>query len=319
MSDEFYYASEVGVKANEYNITSEKQVNPDEFNYLSFAEKKEKKSSMKQIRKMVYLIAACGSVITLGYAAGDSVLKEEVNPTVSIEEPLEKPVKKEEKEPEKIKKAYDDSFPKLHNLEKNSVVPVFGYAIDEEFLQVDVSGETYALWLGETRKGTVQTLPEREDIRYDEASNTLFLNNTKECSYINANLMGNSFTVNVTGECSVDKILIWGFYCGGSLRITGDGTLTVNESIKNDCGILLNAEDSETCLMIDKDITLKAYGSDCAIMVHNTTMKQAIYCLSTEDENVKRDILLIYDDGTYDYTLFDRSGEVLKEVSFGKH
>ena len=71
-------------------------------------------------------------------------------------------------------------------------------------------------------------------------------------------------------------------------------------------------------LMIDKNVTVNAYGSDAAVIIKDTTMEKSIYVLSNEKENVKRDVLSA-ENGMYTYSLFDDEGNVLKEVSFGNY
>lgn len=275
------------------------------------------------MRKMVYLIAACGSTVALGYSATalpSLDVKEET--VVEVQEPTDKPVEKPVDKPEKepdikpVVKAFDEKFPILSNLEPNGVIPQFGQPIDEEYLVVG-RDKAYALWLGTTRAGTVEPFSEADtSVRYDWNNNTLYLDNANGFSYIEANIMGNSFTIDVTGDCSIDTLLVWGFFYGGSVTITGNGTLTINENLVKPYGIRLEAEGSESCLMIDKNVTVNAYGSDAAVIIKDTTMEKSIYVLSNEKENVKRDVLSA-ENGMYTYTLFDDEGNVLKEVSFG--
>lgn len=323
MADEFNVASESGVKAMEFYTSKETFKRHDEFDYPAKKQVAKKESIAAKMRKMVYLIAACGSTVALGYSATampslDAKDETVIVSDIDVSKPVDNPVKKPEKEPdaEPVIKAFDEKFPVLSNLEPNGVIPQYGQPIDEEYLVVG-RDKAYALWLGITRAGTVEPFSEADtSVRYDWGSNTLYLDNAKGFSYIEANIMGNSFTIDVTGDCSIDTLLVWGFFYGGSVKITGNGTLTINKNLVKPYGIRLEAEGSESCLMIDKNVTVNAYGSDAAVIIKDTTMEKSIYVLSNEKENVKRDVLSA-ENGMYTYSLFDNEGNVLKEVSFG--
>ena len=113
----------------------------------------------------------------------------------------------------------------------------------------------------------------QEGAVYDLASNTLTLTNFKGNYELNVNLMGDDFTLCVKGECSLAGIRVngggvmqppWG--CG--LRITGDGTLTVNADKKLDNGILFWPQDDDVYLTVDKEVTLNVSGKKVAIEVY---------------------------------------------------
>ena len=111
---------------------------------------------------------------------------------------------------------------------------------------------------------------------YDEDTNTLTLSNF-EAYMLDVNLMGNGFTIRLIGNNYIDLLQIWGFQYGGSLKLTGDGSLVVNDHYANaNGGLIMWAEGSETCLMIDNGVTLECYGST-ALMIYQTTMTDAIY------------------------------------------
>lgn len=103
-------------------------------------------------------------------------------------------------------------------------------------------------------------------VSYDSATNTLYLN---DCSLavLDVNLMGNGFTIDLSGENEISSISIWGAGYGGSLKLVGDGTLRVEN------GIGLNAEDSGSCLMIGRGVTLETYG----VMVLDSTLDEPIW------------------------------------------
>lgn len=103
-------------------------------------------------------------------------------------------------------------------------------------------------------------------ISYDRASNTLYLN---DCSLavLDVNLMGNGFTIELSGDNEISSVSIWGAGYGGSLKLTGEGTLRVEN------GLGLNAEGSGSCLMIGRGVTLKTYG----IVVQDSTLDEPIW------------------------------------------
>ncbi len=105
---------------------------------------------------------------------------------------------------------------------------------------------------------------------YDKATNTLTLTDFHEGNYIlAANMMGDDFALCVRGDCRLSAIRVYGDGWGGSLKITGDGTLTVNPNKKHEAGVFLAPEFCEKLtLTVDKTVTLKASGSETAIEVY---------------------------------------------------
>lgn len=178
----------------------------------------------------------------------------------------------------------DKAFPVLSNLEPNGPIEGFGI-LNEEFICIQSSTEDLYLLSGSAwgyydDNGDWHTAPIStiEGIRYDPDSNTLTLDNYNG-PVLNVNLMGNSFTIRLIGDNSLDRVFIWGFHYGGSVKITGTGSLTVNRDMKFDTGIELLAEFSETCLMLDSGIHLEVSGKEMAVIVHATNMEKAIYYL----------------------------------------
>ncbi|MCR5635827.1 MAG: hypothetical protein K6F76_01410 [Clostridiales bacterium] len=104
---------------------------------------------------------------------------------------------------------------------------------------------------------------------YDRGTNTLTLSGFY-AGALDINLMGNGFTINLSGDNRIDNISIWGAMYGGSVTFTGDGSLTVSN------GILLNCEGSESCMMVKKGVTLDLYGEP-PIIIGDSTMKETLY------------------------------------------
>ncbi|MBE6828562.1 MAG: S-layer homology domain-containing protein, partial [Ruminococcaceae bacterium] len=100
-------------------------------------------------------------------------------------------------------------------------------------------------------------------VTYDKATNTLTLDNYKnKKAGISANMMGDDFKLKVVGECELANIEVWGDGWGGSLTITGTGTLTVNEEGLADSAIVFHAEHTASSLTVDKGVTVKLFGED---------------------------------------------------------
>ena len=102
-----------------------------------------------------------------------------------------------------------------------------------------------------------------EGAAYDRETNTLTLTyfNHPELN-LGTNMMGDDFALKVVGECALGGIFVFGDRWGGSLRFTGTGTLTVNESKEGETALNLYAEYSDSTLHFDKDVTVKLYGSE---------------------------------------------------------
>lgn len=103
-------------------------------------------------------------------------------------------------------------------------------------------------------------------ISYDEKTNTLTLNNFNEPKrHINADNMGDNFTICVKGKNTIAHINVGGEW-GGDLTITGDGTLNINPNRQeyNAIDISRDPNGSEKItLTIEGGVTVNAYrGAD---------------------------------------------------------
>ncbi|MBR4608089.1 MAG: hypothetical protein IKO41_17925 [Lachnospiraceae bacterium] len=180
-----------------------------------------------------------------------------------------------------------DVFPVLSNLDPDFAGNYSG----------DVYGSEYFIRIKETQDSEFVYLKAGEAWRvqydnavettvdgawYDEATNTLTLSNF-EASMLDVNLMGNGFTIRLIGDNYIDLLQVWGFQYGGSLKLTGDGSLVVNDHYaRSDGGLIMWAEGSETCLMIADGVVLECYGST-AFVIYQTTMEDAFYIGSNEE------------------------------------
>ena len=203
----------------------------------------------------------------------------------------------------------DPGFPSLSNLEPNGYIDGIG-VLDQEFIIYDNGEEKYIVAGSALGKETTQT----DGIVYDPDTNSLILSGVNG-GILNVNLMGNGFNIIVEGENRIDMLMVWGYYYGGSVTVTGSGSLTVNSDMKYDCGIYLRAEESESCLMIDRDVKLDVYGSVTAIFVEDTKLEKSIYFLQPLylDDGIRT-----YEgkDGLYAGYIADSSGAYAKSAVF---
>ena len=172
----------------------------------------------------------------------------------------------------------DSAFPDLPNPNPNTPVPGYGVINEDYVLVTDRDADTYGFIYFNSYYNEMTV--SRDGIFYDPATNTLTLNNYQGKG-ISANLLGNGLTVELIGESELTQgFEVWGFYTGGSIHFTGNGSLTINSSKEQIIGLQLYAEFSTSCVMIDKSVTLDIYGESNAVEVRDTNAEQAIYLLS---------------------------------------
>lgn len=173
-----------------------------------------------------------------------------------------------------------DAFPLLPNM-----APDFDGAYawanmgSEEYLRIFMSDKsTVYLEAGgywKNNEGAQET--SLSSCWYDAETNTMTMQNFDDPeAVLDANLMGNGFKIRLIGENSIGGIQIWGAMYGGSVTFIGDGSLTVNQNHgSNGTGILLNAEGSESCVMIGMAVTLDIYGQN-QIIIYDTQAEQPV-------------------------------------------
>ena len=102
-----------------------------------------------------------------------------------------------------------------------------------------------------------------EGVTYDKASNTLTLNNVNRPTLsIDANKMGDDFKIKLIGENNFAMICAWGDEYGGSVTITGDGTLNLDTT---GLGIKVVGPDEQV-----NAISLYAEHDNAKLIVENT-------------------------------------------------
>lgn len=132
---------------------------------------------------------------------------------------------------------------------------------------------------------TVENTQTVDGLSYDRNTNTLTMNNYTGGT-ISANEMGDDFTINVVGTNNISNLTVWGFgYCG-SVKITGNGILNINNTTKT--GIELKAENSKSQLYIDKGVTVNISCGTNAVHVsestHDTPIKFADGVTASNDK-----------------------------------
>lgn len=247
----------------------------------------------------------------------------------------------------------DDNWPVMTNLAPDLVGAYSGSGQSEQFIRFRVSGENDYRYLviGDAWIGMGGSLSEMDGASYDASTNTLTLTDCT-ADILDVNLMGNGFTIELVGDNSIDHLIVWGYYYGGSVTFTGTGTLTINRDRTNSAGLTMNAEWSPTAVFVDSGVDITIYGADAAILICSTTMDKAVYFrkksrmtggtgksgqfstysrpLTDEDGYVLFDengnpmyeeitldqIYEMYGERYYDYTICDEDGNPAKEVHF---
>lgn len=112
-----------------------------------------------------------------------------------------------------------------------------------------------------------------EGISYDRASNTLTIenyNNTK--NRIATNMMGDDFKINIKGENHIGELTSYGDGWGGSITLTGNGTLYINENKSYETAIYMNAENTKSVLTVGSECSVYVYsGQNALVSLSNTT------------------------------------------------
>ena len=176
----------------------------------------------------------------------------------------------------------DTVFPTLGNLNPDFAGDYAwsgtGTANSEEYVRfVPSGGSSYTfLVAGGAWKSMGAVVGTDPNAVYDKDSNTLTLTNFN-ASVLDMNLMGNGFTVKLEGDSSLDQLVLWGAMYGGSVTFTGDGSLTLGKAGTAPYGLLINGENSQSCVIVKKGVKLDIYGTEGAIIVGDSTMDPAIY------------------------------------------
>ena len=153
---------------------------------------------------------------------------------------------------------------------------------------------------------------------YDRETNTLTLENFSG-DILDVNLMGNGFTVRLIGENRLRMLMVWGAGYGGSVTFVGDGRLVIDGG--DEPAIRLNAEGSQSCLMVDNGVTVEAYSNAAAVLINETALDPAVYCRRGVTVTGGADTVVdqVEIDGTtyYTHVMVDENGNPAAYVRFG--
>lgn len=301
--------------------------NLDEFNDVASCKKntKNNNSFYKKMRKMGFLVATTFTVATVANSFDpdfsilphDDIEIEDTRPVHNTSKPQKpiipiEPTTPVESEPEQV--LGDKHFPRLDNMEPYELPLESGFI--ENYIVANDGIADHTIYQGDSN-GYSEVL---DGLYYDRNNNVLTLSNC-DISYLVVNLMGNGFTINLVGDNRIGTMMVWGYEYGGSVSFTGLGSLTINEDGDYIVGLELQAENSSSCIMVDKDVTLDIYGATAAIMVYSTKCDKGLYIL-TPNWLTEGDIGVTKDCPTKNYyinygkhyTVYDNNGNYATHV-----
>lgn len=174
----------------------------------------------------------------------------------------------------------EDAFPSLPNMNPDfDGNYAWGDMGSEEYIRIFMSDKT-TLYLeagGYWRDYEGATESSLPACWYDRDTNTLTLRNFNDTeAVLDVNLMGNGFKIRLEGDNHISSIQVWGAMYGGSVAFVGDGNLTIGEAHPDaGTGLLLNAEGSESCVMVGANVFLEIRGAQ-QIAIYDTQAAEPI-------------------------------------------
>ena len=127
-----------------------------------------------------------------------------------------------------------------------------------------------------------------DGMSYDRESNTLTLNNYKSSTtVIVTNMMGDDFKINLVGDNEIRSIGSYGDAWGGSINISGNGSLVINADKSDDYGIAFFAEGTNSVLSVADTCNVTIYsGSKAVVYTSDNLTNKPIKDNGTLKENV---------------------------------
>lgn len=127
-----------------------------------------------------------------------------------------------------------------------------------------------------------------DGMSYDRESNTLTLNNYKSfTTVIVTNMMGDDFKINLVGDNEIGSIGSYGDAWGGSINISGNGSLVINADKSDDYGIAFFAEGTNSVLSVADTCNVTIYsGSKAVVYTSDNLTNKPIKDNGTLKENV---------------------------------
>ena len=120
---------------------------------------------------------------------------------------------------------------------------------------------------------------------YDRATNTLTLTDFNEPNYgLEMNMMGDDFKIKVVGECALAGVVSYGYGWGGSVTLTGDGTLSVNQKLFTQGGAFVFYPEgaSSSALTVGPDVSVHLYSENGVVYAEGVDENEEIIVLSRE-------------------------------------
>ena len=85
-------------------------------------------------------------------------------------------------------------------------------------------------------------------------------------------MMGDDFKINIKGENHIGELVSYGDGWGGSITLTGNGTLYINEDKSYETAIYMNAENTKSVLTVGSECSVYVYsGLNAIVSSSNTT------------------------------------------------
>lgn len=127
-----------------------------------------------------------------------------------------------------------------------------------------------------------------DGMSYDRESNTLTLNNYKSSTtVIVTNMMVDDFKINLVGDNEIGSIGSYGDAWGGSINISGNGSLVINADKSDDYGIAFFAEGTNSVLSVADTCNVTIYsGSKAVVYTSDNLTNKPIKDNGTLKENV---------------------------------
>ena len=127
-----------------------------------------------------------------------------------------------------------------------------------------------------------------DGMSYDRETNTLTLNNYKnKATGIATNMMGDDFKINLVGDNEIGSIGSYGDAWGGSINISGNGSLVINADKSDDYGIAFFAEGTNSVLSVADTCNVTIYsGSKAVVYTSDNLTNKPIKDNGTLKENV---------------------------------
>lgn len=146
---------------------------------------------------------------------------------------------------------------------------------------------------------------------YDRASDTLTLTDLSGKNVrLEVYAMGEDFTIKTQGRCELASIEVY----GGSLKIMGTGTLTVNADKLYDTAVVLKAEDTAAKLTFDSTVNVNLYGKqNAAAIEYSLCGKDAVAFENGQSSDKVKSERYAYEDTEEILTLLPNIGYEIKD------